>query len=584
MTGSRDGLDRDHVAFAHLLVSARTLLDQGRLAAAAASCQVAAHHAWLNPSGIFASAELEQLLIDVGRRLPRTRVEVARTSDPGTVLHVATQAYQSGGSTQYIASWADQDRGRRHVLLLTRQLTTPLPEKLDARRRDGVLRIVRADTMPGGILGRALALRRAAARADVVLVHAHPGDVVPVLALADQGTSVAPVVLVDQADHVFWVGVSIAQTLLSMRRSGAALAVRRRGVEPSRIVMGMRPLETPARTMSREAAKRQLGIDPTDVLVLTAADASKYEPVGGPSLVEMVLPVFLRNRHARLLAAGPAPEGEWARAARLTHGRVRALGPLPHVGLLHQAADVYLDSFPFASLTSLLESGTLGNPVVTYRGHPEGCDVLGADTEGVDEAMSRPTTPDGLRQELSLLVDEAPARHQAGDAIRASILDRHGADVWQTEARRVYAHAARSSPEITLRVPPRRTGTLEELVRQVVTRSPHSQGVPGSLRSALGLLPAGERLSAVHALRRHGVALTAADMLADRQRVAAAAASGRLRPHGAPGRQQGTSPATSPPGQLDLGQRAGGEPQAGVLLEPQPEREAFQGRDEDSQV
>ncbi|TRW43574.1 glycosyltransferase [Georgenia yuyongxinii] len=563
-------LDRNHLAFRRLLASAQAHLHRGRPAAAAASAQVAAQFAWLNPCGIFASAELEELLVEIARGLPPAGPPLARASVPRTVLHVATQAYQTGGSTQFIASWADQDAGRHHVVCVTRQLSVPVPVKLGSRES---LTVRRIDGEPGGILARAVALRRLAAGADVILVHAHPCDVVPVLALGAHPDTLPPVVYVDQADHVFWVGVSIAQSLLSMRKSGAELAVARRGVDASRPVIAMRPLQFPGRQLDRVAAKRALGVDPSDVVVVTAADASKYDRVGPRSLVEMILPVFAEHGGARLLAAGPAPEGEWARAEAWTQGRVRALGQLTDPSILHQAADIYLDSFPFSSLTSLLESGSLGNPVVTFRGHPDECAVLGADTIGVDEQMFRPRTPDDLRRQLVRLIEDGPFRIASGVATRRAVVERHGAG-WLAEAERVYRHAAASTPVRDPGAAERGTGQLEELVRLVVTRSPHSQGIAGAVRGTLGLLPLPQRLSAAAALRRNGVSLGPVDLLPDRSRVLLTRAKRAAERtvfsrvwQSPPATSQGARAGRRPGRQLNGGNRPDRQPEARILLE-----------------
>ena len=70
--------------------------------------------------------------------------------------------------------------------------------------------------------------------------------------------------------------------------------------------------------------------------------------------------MFERRTDALLLAAGPSPDADWMPAGERTGGRIRALGRLPEVTLLHEAADVYVDSFPFSSLTSLLKQAATG--------------------------------------------------------------------------------------------------------------------------------------------------------------------------------------------------------------------------------
>lgn len=511
-------LDRNYEAFRRLLARSEVHLRRNRYRDAAACAQVAAQFAWMNHCGVFSSRELEEILLEIGRLLPPLQAPLHRKGASTRVLHVATQAYQTGGSTQYIASWIDQDADRRHEICLTRQLSVPVPDKLTARV-SGRVTLARLDGRRGGLLGRAAALRRHAANADVVLIHTHPGDVLPVLALGGQ-PSAPPLVYVNQADHVFWVGVSIAHTLLNMRSSGAVLAAERRGVEPSRSIIAMRPLQFEGRTVSREVAKERLGLDPTAVLVLTAADETKYRPIAPPSLLDIVLPVFCDNPKAVLLAAGPRPEAEWLEAENRSAGRIRALGQVSDVTALHQAADVYLDSFPFSSLTSLLESASLGNPAVTYRGHPDDCAVLGADTAGVDQLLLKPRTPHDVREDLRLLIDDATGRRARGEELRRVIAESHSGRGWRAEADRVYAAAAASAPNVRAWSTVRHDGLFDELVRLVVSRSPHSRGVAGALKESLGLLPLGERASAITALRRHRAQVRATDVLSDRSRVA----------------------------------------------------------------
>jgi hypothetical protein len=527
--GAVSRLGRNFAEFERLRDRAAAAVRAGRMAQAAAWVQTAADHAWFNPGGHFADADLEAMLATIAAAVPTSR---GRRRQPavGRVLHVVTQAYQTGGSTQFVASWVDQDVSRRHLVCLTRQGPVPLPRKLVEREGDQ-LAVSRVDGSRG-LLRRAAEVRALARTSDLVLVHAHPHDVVPGLAFAGVN-DLPPVVYVNHADHVFWLGTQVAGVLLNMRSSGAELAVARRGVDPERCAVLARPLNPRGRTASRAEAKQRLGLDPDDVVVVTAADGSKYRPVSGPSLLDLVLPSLRAHPRAVLLAAGPRPEGEWARAAGSTGGRVRALGLLDDPFLVQQAADVYLDSFPFSSLTSLLEVGGLGTPVVTYAGHPPGCEVFGADTPQVEDHMHRPTSPAELTATLDALLDDADLRSTTGDAVQTSIAASHTGAGWRSGLDRFLEEAARSAPPVAPRRVQRREEDVDRLVLAVMGQTAWSRGSEGSIASNLSLFPTAARLGLARDLVRSGTTPGARDLLPDDVRVrlsrARAAVDRRLR-------------------------------------------------------
>jgi glycosyltransferase involved in cell wall biosynthesis len=414
-SAAADLLDEHEHGFQQLLAQAARRSQAGHHGAAAVYAQAAAFHAWLNHTGRFASPELEAIVAaaaaaipsPAGRRLGPTDDPGPRRADaPPSVLHVATQTYPTGGHTQMLTQWIEQDRAGRHRLVVTRQATVPVPVKVTDR--PGLVGVDLLDRRPGGLLRRAAALRRRAASADLVVLHTHPYDVVPLLALSTPG--MPAVVTVNHADHVFWVGVGVTTVLANLRGSGSRLAVDRRGVDERRCLVMPRPLMPASRQRTREDAKRSLGLRPQDVVIVTAADGSKYGSVGGPVFLDLLVPVLQANPDVVLVAAGPSPVGRWASAGAEAgvQGRIRALGRLPDVRGLHEAADLYVDSFPFSSLTSMLEAASYGTPVVTYRGHPRECLVLGADSIGLDDHMLCPDSP---RAEAvgALAADPAPA-------------------------------------------------------------------------------------------------------------------------------------------------------------------------------
>lgn len=533
-----DRLDAHLAQFNGFVATARRAFDRGRVDAAAGIAQIAALYAWRNPVGLFASHDLERLVGEIGARLhepPRRRPHLA---SPEIVLHVATQAYPTGGSTQAIAAWVARDTARRHRICLTAQGSHEKPAKLcDAVATTSDVALL--GTRPGGLLARAQALRIAASHADFVVMHNHPSDVVPALAFAAT-KSPPPIVFVDHCDHVFWLGTSVARVLMSMRDSGRALALSRRGIEPHRCAVVPRPLRPVGREVARDEAKRRLGLPLDKVLLVTAADGSKFRPAGAPGFLDVLLPVLEDRADLILRAAGPSPSGPWEAAAAATNGRVQALGLLPDVSLLQQAADIYIDSFPFSSLTSLLEAGMYATPVVTYRGHPDECDVLGADTRGLDAHMLRPRTPRELHRDVVELVINAEGRRERGARTRDAIVQTHAEENWRAAADELYARALELNTPPAARRAERCTGQLDVLVDLIMQRTGLGSGMTGAVRGGLWGLPLRERAQAARWLARRGEAPRGQELLSDwvrtpivklrrRRLVAVSRPSGRAR-------------------------------------------------------
>jgi hypothetical protein len=143
------------------------------------------------------------------------------------------------------------------------------------------------------------------------------------------------------------------------------IAAKHRGIASARSVIVPIPLDEPAPAGSREAARARLGLHPSDVLILTIASEYKFGDADGGHYLDAVLPAVEANPRIVVRAVGPRPIGPWAAAEKASGGRIVALGEQSEVADYYAAADVYLDSFPVSSFTSMLEAGLAGVPVIT---------------------------------------------------------------------------------------------------------------------------------------------------------------------------------------------------------------------------
>jgi glycosyltransferase involved in cell wall biosynthesis len=279
------------------------------------------------------------------------------------------------------------------------------------------------------LLARAQVLRKLAIEADHVIIHTYPWDVVPLIALGGSGGH-PPVTLMNKDDHVFWLGASVADQVAQMRGSGSRLSQQRRGIPESRCSLLPIPIEVKARRNSRAEAKRQLGLSEDTVVLLSVATAYKYTASGGDHFAEVLLPIVQEHRNVELIVIGPTEQGVWASASPQAAGRMKVLGKRMDIERFYEAADIYLDSFPGSSLTSFLEAGSYGTPIVSYARNSHDAAVMSGDDPALNGLLVRTSTVDEYRSQISRLVRDEKFRTKLGEATRESILACHTQGGW----------------------------------------------------------------------------------------------------------------------------------------------------------
>ena len=436
-------IERNRARLDRYELAAERLLAAGRTEDAAACAVAAAQAAWALHPGRFASPRLEAVLFAAGRSLAADgRTGASPGPAAGRVLHVMTEAYAAGGHTNIVRHWTRTDAGRRHAVVATDHAgdleavfgpAAPNCELLPSLSRDTPL------------TERALELRALAGDAELLVLHVHPYDAIPLMAFPP-GSPRPPIVFSNHADHCFWLGRGLADVLVDHRPAGTAIAVERRGVEAERCLP--LPLPAPAAPDARAAAGRaqtraSLGVPPEAVLVLTVGSPYKYAAEGERHLARLVAPVVQRNRRAVVVAIGPADDGEWRAARERTGGRVHALGPVGGLGALYAAADVYLESYPCSGGTCLTEAASAGLPVLTYAPDPHEAEILGTTPS---ERFQRAADPGAYRRKLERLVSSPGHRRQWSQAARAWAEEACAVEPWLARLEAVYAAAAAARP------------------------------------------------------------------------------------------------------------------------------------------
>jgi glycosyltransferase involved in cell wall biosynthesis len=402
---------------------------------AAALCQLAADYAWRNHAGVFTSPALEETLEVMGHRCAQGHGHRRDRTAVRDVLHVMTAGFAVGGHTRLVQRWVQLDSTRSHSLALT-ATRAQVPKSVEEAvwSTDGDL--YRLGDTRRSLLSRARRLRELAGDFDMVVLHTHPFDVVPTIAFA--GPTNTPVALLNHADHGFWIGVRSSDRIINLRAAGANLCVNRRGIAPTANLLLPIPIATIDRQEERGDAKRRLGLTIDDVLIVTMGRPEKYMPRAGQGFLDTVAPALLANERCTIIAIGPTSTRRWEQLKSQSAGRLRAIGPRPDPSLYLDAADLYVDSFPFSSLTSLLEAGARGTPCLAYLPPRPGAEVLGPDDPALLGFLSGADSPEALADLCSSVALDVHWRSEVGGRLRQAIEATHTGPGWRQRCDTIY--------------------------------------------------------------------------------------------------------------------------------------------------
>ncbi len=357
------------------------------------------------------------------------------------ILHVATGLTPIGGITAFISRWIRQDVDRSHSFVLTRQVREEVPRKVYEAITNNGGRVYRLNGAAGSITDWARRLRKISGGADAVVLHTSTHDVIPLLAFANKD-GCPPIIYVNHADHVLSLGVSISNVFANLRQSGMELSRERRGVVAERNALLPTLIADVHRTRQRIEAKRQLGVPDDSIVLVSVARKLKFRSINNESYAGAHVALLEKHKNAILITVGSGVQEGWSDAILRVQGRIIALPEQDNPSLYFEAADIYVDLFPFVSNTSLLEAGSYGLPLVSRYPFPLGCEVLGADMPGFSDTLIRVENAYGYTAVLSRLIEDENYRLNLGEATRVKISETHMGMNWQRSVENLYERAS----------------------------------------------------------------------------------------------------------------------------------------------
>ena len=323
-------------------------------------------------TGKFSDKALEEELIKISTSIKTKLLNYEKNS----VLHIMTDAKEYGGHSRYVANWIKSDY-LKNSICFTEQKRNILPSFL-AKTVDEL----KVDTLflqKNKLYSKVIELRQLASKFEYIILTIKENDVLPLLAFGTEEFN-RPIIFINHADHLFWMGFSIADMIVELSSDGELFTRNKRGKVKQSYVLPI-PIDKCARANNQNILDK-ININKNDKIVVSMASSHKYNNSKDSHFSLLCKSIVVNSPNTYFLVIGPSlDEPVWKKVHDETEGRVVALGILGKrdVANIINDTDLYIDSFPYRSYTSFLEFAVCNVPCITLKSKRATIDAMKID-------------------------------------------------------------------------------------------------------------------------------------------------------------------------------------------------------------
>lgn len=397
--------------------------------------QIAANIAWKSHCGFFENLSLENRLIDVSRSIfhPPHKKEHSKSNK---VLHILNQVYPIGGHTRVVWNWISRDKNHQHSVLLLDQDCLPIPDTLIKAVFNSGGEIIKLNTIE--LVEKSREILNISINYSKIILHIHPYDVSVITALASNNYS--SVVFFNHADHVFWMGSSISNLIACIRAGAISFCSNLRGIPKKSCSI----LPIPLDKVDVKESENDLSLIKNDrVVLLSIASSYKFTPYKSIDFCKILLPVLQNNNIVLIVVGAKLSDEYWKHYSMILKDKLVLVPPTPDIDQYYTIADIYIDSLPFGSLTSLLGAAQRGIPCLSWEESIFTCGEVVSSVEGLSAKCV-----DEFQRNLHCLIYQKEERILKGKKLQVEVSCYNLMPNWTYFLEKIY-HLSEHNSKIT---------------------------------------------------------------------------------------------------------------------------------------
>lgn len=310
-----------------------------------------------------------------------------------STLHVLSEAYSTGGHTRIVERWIQlAENDEINDIVLTNQSIENFPSFLQKATEKSNCNIYQLDNKHD-LIKRAQELRDLSDQYEYIVLHHHPDDPIPLIALGSKNINI-PIICFNHSGHTFWLGASIIDLSIEINKEQEYLSHIVRGIKNT-LLIDMPASITPPQKKEQNI-RQQLGI-PDDGIVLTSmASDYKIKPTVNLNFPKMIGTILSRNKNTYYLGIGINNNNNYFKHIKSKYkNRVFLLGNIDFnlIDSYLIKSNIFLDTYPYSSWLSVNDAITIGKlPCIilkTPNGHMPYIEKGGFLSKDINSYISR---------------------------------------------------------------------------------------------------------------------------------------------------------------------------------------------------
>ncbi|NUC70867.1 hypothetical protein HTZ84_00835 [Haloterrigena sp. SYSU A558-1] len=360
-------IDGGAAEYRSCIANAREKLNGGNLEAALDYTRAGAWAAWQNP-GIWDSSAADDLISSVGYELQQQEMSKSENQfgDRQSVVFIASSLADHGGHSESMRLVIDYLVRNTNVTVEAVLLTNADNSESSFPALRSTLDVLDVDLIELSPTStyvervREISSYLTASSANQGILFTDPDDVTALCGIAAIGSSFRSI-LYNHADHVFWIGGNIVDTVIDARTEGAVLTRAYRNLSSAGVISLTSDIQP------QTGLPADFPVCESDNFSISVGTEYKFTRDGGRGYAAAVDSILHENPNLQHILI-TASDGFRLRelVSEDVTDRFHVSGPYPNLAPIYTSANLLVDSIPFGGSMVRLEAALCETPVLAY--------------------------------------------------------------------------------------------------------------------------------------------------------------------------------------------------------------------------